>query len=107
MEASTSPWKLGLSTGQLFPAPLPGGSEQEPPCGGGAGAGVGVVPGLGAGPLGGAGAGAGGWVAGGAVGIGTGTTTTGIGEGAGLLVGPFGSSSTIVLHAVASTTATT
>ena len=43
---STSPWKLGPSAGQLTPAPLPGGSEHAPPCGGGgAGAGGGLFPG--------------------------------------------------------------
>src|SRR5262245_13185171 len=66
IDASTSAWKLGLSNGQLDPEPLPGGSEHEPPDGGGCGAGVGpVCGGLGAGLLGGAGA----CVGGGAVGI--------------------------------------
>src|SRR5215212_2710454 len=54
IEASSSAWKLGPSTGQLAPLPEPGGSEHEPPAGG-----AGVGAGAGGAPLG---AGAGGWV---------------------------------------------
>src|SRR4029079_1470682 len=102
MAALTSSWKLALSRGQSLRLPVPGGSEQLPPVGGGAvvGAAVGVGPGaaVGAGPCAGrglvglVGAGAGASVVLGAVGTGTGTTTIGMGLGVALavLLGLFG-----------------